>query len=342
MDRTSEFFRGIAGGVRSGRGNPLDFFFFLLLIALIILVVWAISKLSNQYLKGRKFELKFSFPSLGPDFFKTGIGLNALQRKILCDLIKEFKQREMAAEGIPASILEKFGEFLYANMSKLKVSDREARNFININYPLLKGYNVELDLQREESISLISSRVLNVTNHYIQVELPSSPDLKLFKGMDVYINYSVGKRFLRGKSIIMDIRKDNILVLKKPDNFILSNERLYSRIPLKNVSGRLYNPKTSMNYDVEILDISFEGARLSTQYTLQKNIAYQLSFDTRIEDRVFSFSNLECLVLKNFIGSGGKREYGVAFMYLGSDVRGKLSLFIKELALQIQKQKNII
>jgi len=341
MDRTTDFFRGISGGLGRGRGNTLDFIFFLLIIGIIALVIWAINEYVKSYKKGKKIDLSRTFRSFIPEFLKSSSTLNALQKKILGDLIKDFKKREILAEGIPSAILEKFGEFLYANISKLKVSEKEARNFININYPILKGYNVELDFQKEGILSLISTRVVNVSNRYVQVEYPVNTDVKILKGMNAYINYNVGKQFLRGSTTVLDVRRDNTILLSKPTGFVLSSERLYPRLPLKGVEGKLYNPRTSMSYNVELIDISFEGVRISSDYGLQKNIVYLLEFETKIDDRFFSFSNLECSVSKSFLGSGGRKEYGMAFLYLNSETRVKLSILIKELALRIQKQKSI-
>ncbi|MGC8764669.1 MAG: hypothetical protein ACP5QT_02135 [Brevinematia bacterium] len=342
MDRTSEFFRGISSGVGKRGGSSADFLLFLLVVGAVVLVIWLINEYYRKNIKGKSIGLAKRIATVVPDIIRSASTLNAFQRKILNDMIADFKKRELVAEGVPNSIFEKFAEYLYYNVNKLKVSDREAREFVKINFPLLKGYNIEIDLQKEGVYNLISTKVIAINDRYIEVEYPAGLNIQLIKGMPLYINYNVGKHFLRGYSTIVNVKKDVSLVLKRPQNFTLSYERRYPRLNLQNATGTLYNPKISQPYDVEIADISFEGAKICTNHNLQKNVVYLLSFDYKIGDRDFSFSNLECSISKSFVTTKGRREYGLFFLYLNNQTRVKLSSMIKEIALQLQREKGSI
>ncbi len=342
MDRTTEFFRGISSGVGKGGGSSLDFLLFVLIVGLVAFVIWLINDYYQKNIKGKKIGFTKRIAMVLPDIVKSTTTLNAFQRKILNDMIIDFKKRELVAEGVPNSIFEKFAEYLYYNVNKLKVSDREAREFVKINFPLLKGYNIEIDLQKEGIFNLISTKVIAVNDRYIEVEYPSGINVQFVKGMPLYINYNVSKHFLRGYSTIVNVKKDVSLILKRPQSFTLSYERRYPRLNLTNAIGTIYNPKIGQPYEVEIADISFEGAKISTNHNLQKNVIYLLSFDYKVDERDFSFSNLECSISKSFVTTGGKREYGIVFLYLNNQTRGKLSLMIKEIALKLQREKGLV
>ncbi len=342
MDQTSEFLRGISGGLKKSSGNPLDFLYFVIIVGVILFIIWLINDYYKKNIKGKKYSFLKTISSIVPDMIKSTSGLNAYQRKILSDIILEFKKKEFIAEGIPSIIFEKFAEYLYYNVNRLKVSDRDVKNFIKTNYPILKGYNIEMDLQKEGVLNLISTKVIAANDKYIEVEYPVGLNFQFLKGMPVYINYNVGKHFLRGLSTIVSIKQDISLVLKKPENLTLSYERRYSRLTLKDAKGSLVNPKNNIPYDIEILDISFEGLRIASKENLQRNNVYHLSFSYVINERNFIFTNIECSLSKSFISKGGRKEYGLIFLYLNNETRLRLSSFIRELALKLQMNKGKI
>ncbi|MGC8770787.1 MAG: PilZ domain-containing protein [Brevinematia bacterium] len=335
MDQTSEFLRGISGGMKRGGGNSLDFLLFLAIVGLIILLIWLINEYYKRYVKDKKIGILKTISMVAPDLLKKSTSLNAYQRKILSDIIVEFKKKEVIAEGIPNSIFEKFAEYLYYNVHRLKVSEKEVKLFLKATYPIMKGYSVEMDLQKEGVLNLISTKVIGVNDKYVEVEYPAGVEFKFLRGMPLYINYNVGKHFLRGLTTIVSVKDNFSIILKKPENLLLSYERRYSRIPLQNTKGTLYNPKSNTSYEVEIIDISFEGVRLALQNNLQKNLIYHLSFNYSINNRDFIFTNLECSVSKSFITTKGRKEYGLFFLYLNNQTRIKLSTLIKEIALQM-------
>ncbi len=254
--------------------------------------------------------------------------INPLQQKIIQEMINEFRQHEDTAQAVPSSILEKYSEFFFHQIQRLKTSDREVEDFINKNYPLEEGYTIELDFPSTGNLHLIRAKVLEITGKSVLVEFhPPIPDF-LKKGTNLHLNYTVGKKFLQGSTVITDVRPDFGLVLRRPHEVILTGERRYPRINLQAAMGTLQDPKTTFNESVKVLDVSLEGVRIQVGRPLKKRTIYQLTFVER-GTKNWGFGPIECVASQAFLTATGTNEAGLLFLYLDLATRTRLVTYMK-------------
>jgi hypothetical protein len=251
-------------------------------------------------------------------------------------MIDEFRRHEGSAQAVPSSVLEKYSEFFFHQIQRMKTSEKEVEDFINGNFPLEEGYNVELDFPTEGSLHLIKSKVLEISGRNVVVEFhPPLPDF-LRKGTRLHLNYNVGKHFLQGSTVINDVRADLGLVLRRPEEVILTGERRYSRLSLPHIPGAILDPQTNFNEAVKVVDLSLEGVRIRLGRPLKKGHIYQLTFGEKGTTRSWNFGPLECVPSQVFLTSSGTHEAGLLFLYLDLSTRSRMVAYMKQ---RIQEQQ---
>ncbi len=265
--------------------------------------------------------------------------LNPLQQKVIQDMIDEFRKQESLAQAVPSAILEKYSEFFYNQVGRMKTNDREVDEFISRNYPLREDDTVELDFQSAGSLHLIKAKVLEIGPKHVIVEYNSPFPEFLKKGAPLKINYNVGKHFLQGSSAINDVRQDLGLILRKPTQVSLASERRYSRVDLKKAAGTLQDARTGNSMAVKVLDLSLEGVRIQVGRPLDKTHIHQLTFEEIGETRRWSFGPIECVPSKAFLTGTGTYESGLLFLYLDVAAKAKLIAFMRHAAQEIQAAK---
>jgi len=266
--------------------------------------------------------------------------INPLQQKVIQDMIDEFRKQEPLAQSAPSAILEKYSEFFYNQVERLKTKDREVEEFIGRNYPLREEDSVELDFQSSGSLHLIKSKVLEIGPKNIIVEYNNPVPDFLRKGTTLLVNYNVGKHFLQGSSLIIDVRQDLGIILRRPTQVTLTSERRYARIGLKKASGHLVDARTGNAMAVKVLDLSLEGVRIQVGRPLDKTHIHQLTFEEVGETRKWAFGPIECVPSKAFLTGTGTYESGLLFLYLDVTSKAKLIAFMRHVAQEIQAAKS--
>ena len=265
--------------------------------------------------------------------------LNPLQQKVIQEMIDEFRKQESLAQAVPSAILEKYSEFFYNQVGRMTTKDRDVEEYISRNFPLREGDNLELDFQSSGSLHLIKSKVMEIAAKNIIVEYNNPIPEFLRKGTSLQVNYSVGKHFLQGSSLINDVRQDLGLILRKPTQVTLTSERRYSRIDLKKANGTLVDARTGNSMGVRVLDLSLEGVRIQVGRPLDKTHIHQLTFEEIGETRKWTFGPIECVPSKAFLTGTGTYESGLLFLYLDVASKAKLIAFMRHVAQEIQAAK---
>ena len=265
--------------------------------------------------------------------------LNPLQQIRIQEMIDEFRKQEPSSQAVPSAVLEKYAEFFYNQVGKMKVSDKEVEAYISQNFALKAGDAVELDFNTAGALHLIKSKVSGVTGRNILVDYQSAiPDF-LRVGTVLHLNYSSGRRFLQGHTQILEVRPEVGLILKRPAHVTLTSERRYSRLPLPKASGTLQDTKSDYHASVKVLDLSIEGVRVQVGRPLDKTHLYLLSFEAQTQGRVYPFGPLECVPSKAFLTGSGTYESGLVFLSMTMGTKQKVVAFMKLLAQELQAEK---
>lgn len=262
--------------------------------------------------------------------------INPLQQKILHEMIDEFRAQEVSAQAVPVAILEKYSEFFFDNLKRMRTNDADVKEFVDLNYPIREGYGVELDFQASGVMHLIKSKVLEVSAKTITVAFDGQALAFMKRGNQLLLNYSVGKHFLQGATQVADIRPHVGIIVRKPQKIALTGERRYSRVNLRNVFGTLTDPKRNYKTSVRVMDLSLEGVRIQVERPLEKKNIHQLTFDVTMENRPVSFGPIECVPSKAFLTGSGTYESGLVFLYLDLSAKTKLGAYMRHLAQELQ------
>jgi len=265
--------------------------------------------------------------------------INPLQQVRIQEMIDEFRKQEPLAQAVPSAVLEKYSEYFFHQVGKLKTTDREVETFINQNYALKNGDPVELDFHTSGSVHLIKSKVSGIGQKSILVDYQSPIPEFLRPGMSIRVNYSSGRHFLQGSSQITEVRQDAGLLIRRPTQVILTSERRYSRLPMVKATGTLQDTKSDYHSPVKVLDLSLEGVRVQVGRPLDKSHIYLLSFDAEALGRVWPFGPLECVPSKAFMTGAGTYESGLVFLTMTLAVKQKMVTFMKALAQELQAEK---
>lgn len=318
-------------------GTPVDLgpLFWFLLLAAAGGMVWYFFE------RRRKAEAQRVKPGLRSRarFIAVPGKLNPLQLVRIHEMIDEFRKEEPMAQAVPSAILEKYSEYFFNQVGKLKTNDKEVEDFISQNYALKNGDSVELDFHTSGALHLIKSKVAAVTGKTVLVEYTSPVPDFLRTGTVLHINYSSGRNFLQGHTQILEVHPDVGLLLKKPTQVSLTSERRYSRLPLPKASGNLQDTKSDYHSTVKVLDLSLEGVRVQVGRPLDKTHIYLLSFEAQAQGRAFPFGPLECVPSKAFLTPSGNYESGLVFLTMTMATKQKVVGFMKLLAQELQAEK---
>lgn len=253
------------------------------------------------------------------------------QRKVISDIITDFKKREFLAEPVPHAVLEKFAEYFYLNLNRLKMNQAEINKMLIADYPILQNSRIEIEAVINGRLYIFEKKVLTTGRDKIITEPVDQNTMVIPKGQKVLINFSKGKEFISGESQLLSLEWDR-MILSYPKKLKIYNERRYARIPVQNVDGEIFAPPVPESDPVRVMDISLEGIRISTSAVLKKKNIYRLGFNHSFRGTNISFQNIECIVSKTFFADKGEREYGMAFLYLDIDTKQKLENYLKILS----------
>jgi hypothetical protein len=259
------------------------------------------------------------------------------QRKVISDIISEFRKREFLAESVPFAVLEKFAEYFYTNLGRLKINASDVKKMIIATYPILPNLRVEVEAVVNGALYIFDRKVLSVQGSRIAIEKIEPAPISV--GSRVLINFSKGMEFITGESRLEGIQWDRMM-FTYPKNLKIFNERRYARIPVNNVNGKVFSAQLTEPVDITVIDISLEGIKIKTATSLKKKVIYKLSFGQIINGIDYSFSNIEAIVSKSIVVERGNNGYGMAFLYLDIETKQKLSVFLKTMAEIIKASSN--
>ncbi len=338
MDSYQQFFQGVRGSF-NGSSNILSFLIFIVVLGVLIIIIRAFYKYYQSYLKAR---LVLNAQANSTTLQKHVQEFNPLQKKAVYDIIGEFKKKEMIAQTIPVTILEKYSEYFYHQVDRLKISNTLANRMAMQIFPITVNSNIEIQIFQDEKLYVFDRKVIVSNNNAVVVNSLEGHDVRIIKGMPVYLFYTASNQCISGVSSVVNNIPNDRMILSYPKNLKVSDVRRFIRIPLTNVEGKLATTitRSSMNpqeIKITLKDISLEGARIQANAVLKKNYIYKLSFqDTGIAG--YNFQDIECAVSKSLLGDN-IFEYGLSFIYLDIETREKLVGYLKDLANRMKFKK---
>ena len=309
-------------------------FIFVLLAVLVFAGVIFFKYFLTKFLEKRK--LANAKKSIKNEIVGSGYEFNFIEKKVLFDIIDEFKRSDIMANQIPVSVLEHYSEYFFSNLPRLRITKKEAQKLRDLHFPILSGAEVELEIFYENKLYLFESKVISVSNEYIVVNYMRSNELIIKEGMSVLLNYNINKKFVSGECKIVDIVEDNKIYLSYPKKFVLSNERRYTRINVNNIRGTISGEGIEKFFDINICDISKEGIKIKINTKLRKKTIYKISFSTIIADFEIKLDNIPCVVSKSYLLDTGGREFGMLFYYPPMDQKLKLNEYIRLLSSNVK------
>ncbi len=264
---------------------------------------------------------------------------NPAQKRIITNMISDFKNMEMIASAIPSSVLERYSEYFYQRLNELRISDTAAQRLTKKIYPINDDSKIEIEILENNRLYVFEKPALQANDKNIIVSKITGIPIPLKKGVPLNICYTSNNMFICGKSSVVNIYVDGRTVLSYPKNLKISQQRLYSRIPVDNIPGLLFAlySEGASPVQVTVEDISLEGARIRSSTGLKKKETYRLDFTDMTFEKMYAFENLECVISKSFILEGGIFDYGMSFIYLDLQTRKNLYDYFQALALRTQK-----
>jgi hypothetical protein len=261
----------------------------------------------------------------GARIFKA---FNIAQQKIVFDIIREFKEWEIAAGGIPDTVLEKYSMFFFQRLDWFNISPQSARKIASRIYPLRSGQRIEIEIVETNVLYIFERTALIVNEKALAVQKIISSSIKFYKGLRVYISYVSDNKYISGRSKVLYVKPNGDLVFTYPDNLTVSHERRFTRIPLVSVSGVLISERSQEALEVEIIDLSIEGVKVRSKLSLKRNRVYRLKFEDTSVAPGLTFANLDCIVSQIYIIRENLYEYGMSFMYIDLATAGKLKEYM--------------
>lgn len=337
MDPYSSFIQGVQNALATG--NASVFLITLVLFFLFFVILFYIYRAYQNYLNEKRLIETSDSVFKAPPSHRSGF--NPAQKRIINNMIADFKRREIIASAIPSSVLERFSEFFYQRVDDLNISDRAAQRLAKKIYPIIENSKIEIELNENNRLYVLERSALEASEKAVVVNNITGVPTPLKKGVPLNICYTSNNMFICGESSVVNFLNRNRTVLSYPKNLIISQERLYSRIPVDNIPGTLVPYTNDLSpIEVVIKDISLEGARIMSSTGLKRKETYKLSFTDMSLENICIFENLECVISKIFMIENGVFEYGLAFIYLDLETRKKLYDYFQALALRSQRDVN--
>lgn len=332
--------RGLKNSLQN-TSNIIPVLLFILITSIIIFITWRL----YNYWNTKKKTVNLLSPTRITSSPKPHIHneFNTAQKKIVYELIREFKKKEIIAEAIPQTVLERYSEFFYQHIKSLKIPAKMSEKVVSKIFPVQKNTTVEIEVTESDKLYIFKRNILSLNNRALVISSIDSLLVKAKRGTAVYLCYLNNNQFVCGDSMVEGMLGEDKMLLSYPKNLKINDERHYTRIPLKNIEGQISPAKTSdPNYiKVYIKDISLEGSRIKANAVLKKNAVYALSFLDESMDKSYSFHNFECIISKSFMSDDGVFEYGLSFVYLPLNMRSELMEYLRMLSDRIRQASQI-
>ena len=92
---------------------------------------------------------------------------NPLQRKVLFELIEEYKKDSLFSQNIPDAEYELFSEWLFKNSNKFLIPKNDIKKLQEKYYPLIKNTKIEIDFIYQDKHYIVETIVTDTNAHYI-------------------------------------------------------------------------------------------------------------------------------------------------------------------------------
>ncbi len=337
MDTYNSFFTGIQEALTNS-GNVTLVLITVLLMGILMIVIYYIYRgYQNSLMERKLLETREGDFKPPPRHLS---GFNPAQKRVLNSLIMDFKRREIIASAIPSSVLERYSEFFFQHFQDLRISDETAQRIAKKIYPIAVKSSIEIEINDSNRLFVLEREALESNERAVVVHNISGLPHPIKKGVPVNVCYTSNNMFICGQSAVQNFLPNGKTVLSYPKNLKISQERLYSRIPVENINGSIIPADIESDaspLNVTIKDISLEGVRVQASSNLKRKETYRLSFTDMTLEKTYDFDNLECVISKSYMIENGVYEYGLSFVYLDLETRNKLFDYFRALAVRLQK-----
>ncbi|MGA2141539.1 MAG: PilZ domain-containing protein [Brevinematales bacterium] len=336
MDPYSSFVQGVQAAFTTP-GNFVAFLITILALSVFFMVLFYIYRAYHNYIyEKRILEPRNSNFKIPPGHISE---FNPAQKKIINNIISDFKNVEMIASEIPSSVLERFSEYFYLRIDELRISNRTAQILTKKIYPIIDNSKLEIEIYEKNRLYVLERQALEANSKTVIINNISGIPLPVKKGVPVNICYTSNNMFICGESSVVNLLNGGRTQLSYPKNLKISQERLYSRIPVDDIAGLLFAINTGDASQIEVIvkDISLEGARIRSSIALKRKETYRLSFTDMSFEKMYNFEKIECIISKSFMIEDNVFDYGLSFIYLDLQTRKDLYEYFQALAQRTQK-----
>jgi len=254
--------------------------------------------------------------------------LSPAQYEAIQDMITDFKKIEKTAQAVPAYVLERYSEFFLHSLRRLQTKRAHERELTRV-YPLLIGYQVECEIARDEGFYLFETEVVDKTERGVVLRYVNTLQFVIEKGDEMIVAYTVERFHFRGKTRVLEVKKNDTFVIAPLTTVYLSAERRYERLPF-GIEVALRDIRQSTPLRVWLIDLSWEGCSIRGPKLDKKTVYYLMipGEGGRIQ--------LECIVGRELLRQENEYVYSLFFLYLPYQVRQQLVHLLKEKALEIK------
>jgi hypothetical protein len=334
MDSTQQFIDSLKEAFTSS-GNILSFLLLIIGAVGLYVLYLAIMHYYKEYQASLALKPRLPGENALP---KHEQEFNPAQKRSIFNIITEFKKKEIMAAAIPDSILERYSEYFYNNIKRVKISDRISKSIQQKIFPVPENSSMEIEMYHNNQLHVFNKKVFVSSNSALVTEVIDNISNQEMKGKTVNVCYTVNNQFICGESKVGKIYENGRMVLSYPKNLIISNERRFSRVPVNDIDGYIVpaNNQDIPEARIVLKDISLEGMKVRSLSNLTKNVVYKIRFEDHTFDTDYAFENLECIVSKILVEASDVFEYGMSFIYLDLENRSKLSKYLKDLVNRIK------
>jgi hypothetical protein len=257
---------------------------------------------------------------------------NIVQKKIVYDIITEFKRKEMVAATVPDSVYERYSEYLFGQIGRLDIDARVSEKLAPKIFPVVPGTVMELETVHLGELFVFERTALVVNERAIVIANIDSPRGVLTERRRLHVRYAAKNKFISGETKVLYFQPTGKAVIAYPKKLVVSDERRFVRMPLRNVRCRVTRLDTGDSYDGQIVDINIDGAKIRVPNSLRINRMYCIRFDAIVNSRTYSFDDLNCFISKTFFLKEGLFEYGMEFAYVDFKAHELLNSFLSALS----------